>query len=139
MKKSNKVSDQAFVQEFERGMLRSAFVSAFWAVIQARKAETGLTLSQLADRLGINKSAVSRWFSGTKPNWEIDTISDLAIALEVDVEVVVVDRKMNRRFGPAGEIQPLTLGAGTTPSSGQHPILPGTDTVSAVSIRLEAA
>lgn len=139
MKSSKQSSKEALVQEFERGVLRSAFVSTFWAVIQARKAETGLTLSQIADRLGINKSAISRWFSGTKPNWEIDTIADIANALDVDVEVVVADRKSNRRFGPSGEIQPLTVGAGTKPGQGQIPSLPGTDNVlSGISIRREA-
>ncbi|WP_032936115.1 helix-turn-helix transcriptional regulator [Mesorhizobium sp. WSM3626] len=144
MKKSKTISDQEFAQEFERGILRSAFVSTFWAVIQARKVETGFTLTQLADRLGINKSAISRWFSGTKPNWEISTIADIANALDVDVEVTVVDRHSNRRFGPAGEIRNPTRAPSTNRicvtsrrvSDGNSP---STDVVVTQIIRSEAA
>ncbi|MGX7873918.1 helix-turn-helix domain-containing protein [Mesorhizobium sp. ORM6] len=142
MKSSKQSSKETFIQDFERGVLRSAFVSTFWAVIQARKAETGLTLSQLADRLGINKSAISRWFSGTNPNWEISTIADIANALDVDVEVVAIDRHSTRRFGPAGEIRysPIRV-TGTNPVPvGTHASdrnSPSTDVV--VPIRSEAA
>jgi transcriptional regulator with XRE-family HTH domain len=96
-------SDLQFSRDFERSILRSAFVNVFWAVIVARKKDGGFTLKNLADRLGIGKSSVSRWFSG-EPNWEMNTMADIAHALDVTLNVEAVDRKTGKRFGPAGEI-----------------------------------
>ena len=101
--RSRKQTDDEFAREFERGVLRSAFVSVFWAVIEARKAGDKFTFKELAQKLGRDKSAVSRWFT-SEPNWEISTVADIAAALDVNIEVIAVDRATGRRFAPDGEV-----------------------------------
>lgn len=90
-------------REFRSNLLRSAMVSAFWGVISARR-EAGMKLVDVAEKLGINKSAISRWFSGPTPNWSLSTISDLANALDVEVEIVLRDRKTGEVFTPTGKV-----------------------------------
>lgn len=103
MKRKRPEVDAKFRRALEQSMLRSALVSVFWAVITVRKSAGGFTLKELAERLSIDKSAVSRWFSG-EPNWELNTVADIADALEVDLIIEAVDRRSGRRFSPAGEI-----------------------------------
>lgn len=114
MKRRKKEVDDQFMRDFDRGLLRGAFVSAFWSVIQVRKKEDGLTLKAIADRLGVDKSAVSRWFA-SEPNWELNTVADIAGSLDVDVTVEFTDRKTGRRFGPAGEIVAATPTSSVSP------------------------
>jgi ribosome-binding protein aMBF1 (putative translation factor) len=83
-------------------MLRSSFVSLFWTVLQNR----GLKLQWLADKLNVDKSAVSHWFS-TQPNWTIDTIADIAYALELELKVTAVDRSTGIAYtanGPSNRL-----------------------------------
>ena len=98
--KSSK-SDPKFTLSYERGMLRSAFVSLFWGIIMERKKRGGFTLLALAKILGANKGEVSRWFNGD-PNWTINTIANLASALNVDLKITAVDRDTGAVFTPAG-------------------------------------
>jgi DNA-binding Xre family transcriptional regulator len=103
MKRSN--SKEALLAEYERGMLRSAFVSLFWSIIAYRKAHGRFALKMLADRIGIHKSASTRWFSGERPNWTVNTIADIANALEVEIEITATDRKTGVRFASYGIIE----------------------------------
>lgn len=80
---------------YERQMLRSAFQSLFWNVILTRKREDGFNFKALADKLGINKSYISRSFS-SPPNWQIDKLADMADALGVDLVVEARDRENPR-------------------------------------------
>lgn len=98
---TNKFDDR-FDREFGRQMLRSEFVSAFWAVITERKTKEKFTLTKLAEKLSRNKSVVSRWFSNN-PNWELDTISDIAHALEVDVSITLRDKANGEVFDATGK------------------------------------
>ena len=59
---------------YDREMLRSAFVSLFWSIISRKNQHGGFPLKTLADKIGVHKSAPSRWFSGGHPNWTINTI-----------------------------------------------------------------
>lgn len=86
--------------DYDRLMLRSSFVSLFWSALQAK----GMTMLALARKLRVDKSAVSRWFSG-QPNWELDTVSDIANALDLDLTVMATDRKTRVTYTPAGPIQ----------------------------------
>jgi hypothetical protein len=88
--------------EFDRGMLRSAFVSLFWNVIAYKKAQGQYSLKRFSDELGVNKSAPSRWFSGDRPNWQINTIADIARALDVELEIQAKDRQSGVIFAPHG-------------------------------------
>jgi transcriptional regulator with XRE-family HTH domain len=100
-----------FLRDYKRSVLRSTFRSLFWAVFSHRKTAEGTNLKEVADRLNVDKSSVSRWFSGD-PNWEINTIADIAAALNVDIRVMAVDQRTGRRFAPFGEIA-QTPGTGT--------------------------
>jgi hypothetical protein len=91
-------------REYDRTMLRSAFQSLFWSVLLARKRQSNLTLKGLADKLGINKSYVSRSFS-SPPNWQIDRVSDMSEALDVDLIVAARDRKTGLIFMPSGVLE----------------------------------
>jgi transcriptional regulator with XRE-family HTH domain len=85
-------SHEERLREYDREMLRSTFVSIFWAAITERRKTGKFTLQSIADKLGIDKSAVSRWFSGDSPNWETDTIADIAGVLDLELDVTAVER-----------------------------------------------
>jgi len=93
---------------YDRQMLRSAFQSLFWNVILTRKRQNGFNFKALADKLGINKSYVSRSFS-SPPNWQIDKVADMSEALGVDLIIEARDRKNpNVIYTPSGIRQPAT-------------------------------
>lgn len=106
---SRKTKTIDFLQEYNREMLRSAFVSVFWSVITEKKRK-GFTLSALAEKLDVHKSVVSRWFSGRSPNWSLNTISDVANALDLHVKVTAVDRQSGKVFDEKGDIQIPSIG-----------------------------
>jgi hypothetical protein len=110
--KKTKTKEQRLL-EYDRAMPRSAFVSLFWAVISDRKRRGKYTLQMLADKLGTNKSSVSRWFSKDPPNWRIDTISDVASALQLDMEIRATDRITGTVFTSSGISAPVQVS--TTP------------------------
>jgi transcriptional regulator with XRE-family HTH domain len=85
----SKTDDPKFERAYYRAMLRSAFLSMFWAVISDRK-KSGLTLISLAKAIGSSKHEVSRWFNGD-PNWTINTIAAIAHALKLTLRVQAVD------------------------------------------------
>lgn len=89
-------------REYDRALFRSELVSLFWAVIMERKrAPDGFTLKKLAALLSVDKAQVSRWFNEL-PNWEANTVADIASALDVNLELIAKDRKTGRIFSPAG-------------------------------------
>lgn len=86
-------------RDYDRHMFRSTLVTLCWNVITEKKrAPGGFKLQTLANALGVHKSTVSRWFSSSLPNWEADTLADIANALNVDIEVNAIDRASGRRF-----------------------------------------
>jgi len=94
-------------------MLRSTFVSLFWGVISERRRRTKFTLQSLADKLGTDKSAVSRWFSGELPNWTVDKIADVAGALDLELRIEATD-KSGAVFTASG---PITQSAALPPTT----------------------
>lgn len=94
---------ETLIRDFDRGMLRSAFVSLFAGVVRAKKRSTGFTFQKLADALGVDKSAVSRDFRGD-PNWTVNKIADLANALDVEISIQARDRATGAVFTPAGPV-----------------------------------
>lgn len=102
---SRRKSKEALLAGYDREMLRSAFVSIFWAIITYKKEHGGFALKTLADKIGINKSAPTRWFSGQRPNWTADTIADIASALGVDVDIKARDRETGIVFTSHGPIR----------------------------------
>lgn len=105
---SMKKTDPKFRRSFERGVLRAAFKSLFWAIITERKKRPeGFKLTELAKAISTSKHEVSRWFNGD-PNWTVNTIANVADALDVDVRIEAVDRKSGVVFTPAGAVQTQT-------------------------------
>lgn len=90
---------------YDRQMLRAAFQGVFLSVLQTRKKQSGYQLQDLATATSNFKSTISRWFSPDLPNWQIDTIADLADALEVDVIFQARDRATGEIHTPQGVIQ----------------------------------
>ncbi len=98
-----------YTRDYRRQMTRAAFQSLFWSVLLKRKQDSGLTLKGLADKLGIHKSYMTRSFS-SPPNWQIDKLSDLADALEVELVVEARDQKTGRTFTAFGiQSSPMTM------------------------------
>jgi hypothetical protein len=95
-------TDPKRLQNYRRQMLRSSFVSLFWSVIQHRRNTGKLQLQEVAHRLGRDKSVVSRWFSPDPPNWTLDTVADIAGALDVDLRIEAVERSTGLVFSPSG-------------------------------------
>jgi transcriptional regulator with XRE-family HTH domain len=95
----SKTDDPKFERAYYRAMLRSAFLSMFWAVISDRKKQ-GLTLVSLAKAIGSSKHEVSRWFKGD-PNWTLNTIAAIAHALKLTLRVQAVDEHGNV-YGSSG-------------------------------------
>jgi hypothetical protein len=92
------------MREYDRAVLKSKIASMFWSVIQDRKSAAKFTLQSVADRMGVDKSRLSRWFSGGEPNWQLNTVSDLANALDLAVEIRAMDRRTGAIYGPAGRV-----------------------------------
>lgn len=61
-------------------------------------------MKDVADKLAINKSVVSRWFSGKSPNWEMNTVADIADALDLEIRIEAVDRNTGHVFSCTGEV-----------------------------------
>jgi Helix-turn-helix len=100
--------------QYDRAMLRSAFCSMFWGVISERRETGQLILAGLADALGIHKSVISKWFTGrSRPNWEINTIADLAHVLDLELDIKATDRNTGRVYTPSGVVRPGETSAGT--------------------------
>lgn len=113
---------------FDREMLRSAFVSMFWSVISDRKRRGGYMLQTLADALGCHKSAVSRWFSNEPPNWTLDTVADIAGALDVELHIEARDRQTGIVHTAAGPMPTVHVYSGgqiqTTTTASMLPAQP---------------
>jgi len=99
-----KQSKETRLRQYDRLMLRSAFVSLFWTAITERKRRFKFTLQELARLVGTNKSAVSRWFRASPPNWTIDTIADIAGALNLELTIEATDRTTGTKFSASGPV-----------------------------------
>jgi hypothetical protein len=95
-----------FMRKYDRQMLRSAFVSMFWAVIADRKRRDGYRLLDLADALRVGKSVISKWFSrsGSPANWNLSTMADIASALDVEIDVQLRERSTGVVYKPSGKV-----------------------------------
>jgi|GEM_PF-1765852 len=96
----HKTTRESLTKDVERAMLRSAFVSLFWNIMKTK----GITRQQLSDKIGVNKSAPSRWFSEDRPNWRVDTIADIASALAVEIEVTAYDMVTGHQYSITGPV-----------------------------------
>jgi Helix-turn-helix len=124
------------LREYDRAMLRSAFVSLFWAAIYERKQRSKYTLQMLADKLSKHKSGVSRWFSKDPPNWSVDTISDIANALDLEIDLRAADRITGKVFTSSGILSPVQASSRLQQIEGRDAV-PQTET-DQIPIRLNA-
>jgi len=130
-------SKQRLLKAYDREMLRSAFASLFWVVITYRKEHGGFSLKALADRIGVNKSEPSRWFSGPRPNWTLNTVADLAGALGVDLEIRARDSSVGVIFAPYGTVETHVQSA--SPIIGEGPATSTSSTLAAIDRVADAA
>lgn len=90
------------VQEFSAEVMEREIFGAFMLAFDTRREEARLTQSQLAERLGKDKTGTSKLLAGPR-NWTIRTISDMSLALDVVVEISLHDRIIpTRTFTPTG-------------------------------------
>lgn len=116
MSKSKISPEEKLDRELSRDLMRSAFRSLFWNVFSYKKKHEGYALKAMADHLCVDKSLVSRWFSND-PNWSLNTVADIASALNVEIKIMAIAKDSGTKFGPAGEIQPVwTVISGNEPS-----------------------
>lgn len=101
-------NDLKVLRAVDREVLRDAFVSLFWGVIEKRQREGDFKMADLAAACGKDKTAVSHWFSDELPNWTENTIADIARGLDVELIIKARDRKDGTIITPYGvENQPL--------------------------------
>lgn len=91
--------------DYDRLMLRSAFVSLFWGAMQ----DQNRPLKFLSKELKVDKSAISRWFSSNPPNWQIDTISDLARALDLEITITAKPRDGSSKMYTSAGVQEIKV------------------------------
>jgi transcriptional regulator with XRE-family HTH domain len=105
-------------QEFSSHVMEREVFGAFMLAFDARRSESGMTQSQLAERLGKDKTGTSRLLSAPR-NWTIRTISDLSMALNVVVEISLRDRvEPARVFTAAGVTYVSAPATSVSPFSG---------------------
>ena len=58
-------------------------------VLKSRRMELGLTMKELADKVGVSEGTISRWESGDIENMRRDKIAALAAALQVSPSTIM--------------------------------------------------
>lgn len=96
--------NEKFLREFSQQMLRSMVQSVFVSVFNGRRKKNKLTQSELAKKMGVNRSIISRDLA-VPPNWTVDKISDMAEALNVDIEIIARDRETGECHTARGVIK----------------------------------
>lgn len=112
------IDNGTYEDTLRRNMLRASFHSLFWSVILHRKKHFGLKMQDIATKLGVNKSFVSRSFS-SPANFRSDTLSDFADALDLDLIIEARDRTTGRIFTPYG-IRDVAVTTSDVPVDGLH-------------------
>jgi transcriptional regulator with XRE-family HTH domain len=93
--------ERKMIQEYDRDLLRSAFEGVFWSVVEKRRA-AGMTFQDIADAAGRDKTTVSKWFNDDQKNWTIETLADIAGALDVELVIRARERKDGTMHTPSG-------------------------------------
>jgi hypothetical protein len=89
---SNAVSRyDANEREFLGLLLSRSIFGALYSALTVRKTDLDLTRAEFGNRVGRDKTGVSKILKGPG-NWTIMKISDVANALDLDIEVYFVDR-----------------------------------------------
>lgn len=59
------------------------------SIIRSRREELGLTMKEVADKVGVSEGTISRWESGDIQNMKRDKIASLAKALDMSPAVIM--------------------------------------------------
>ena len=79
---------------FFRQRMKNRLYEAVIAAVEDAARTNGMRKKDIAQKLGVHPSQVTRWLSGPA-NWEVDTISDLLFAVGADLDfdaVLFADR-----------------------------------------------
>jgi len=96
--RSRRLADPEFQSHYERHRREIDAVDRIVAAIEARRVELGLTKADLARLVGRKPESVRRLLSGNLVNPTLTTVSEMAIALGMEVVM--------RPTIPAGELGP---------------------------------
>ena len=84
-------------------------------IIRTRREELGLTMKELADRVGVSEGTISRWEGGQIQNMKRDKIARLASALRIPPAVLMdweeYDREVVQRDDEAYKLYQLAKDA----------------------------
>lgn len=98
------------MRDYDRMFFSESVISLFWAVIKDKRKRGKFTLQSVADAAGVDKSKISRDFSGA-PNWQLNTMVDYASALGIDLEIRARDRQTGAIITPSGPVEsPYLMG-----------------------------
>lgn len=116
MKTPRVQTEERRLNVYDRAMFRSGILGIFWQAIQDKKRRDRFTLQDVATKLHIGRSAVSRWFSGDPPNWQADTMVDIANALDLDLIITARSRITGTMYSASGSSAPESAHASTSGS-----------------------
>ncbi len=73
---------------FFRQRMRNRLYDVVIAAVEEAAATRGIRKRDIAEKLGVNPSQVTRWLSGPG-NWGADTISDLLYAVDAELDPII--------------------------------------------------
>lgn len=115
---------------FQQRFKNRIFEAVMGHFVERAKTE-GLTRKDLAERLGKDPALVSRWLSAPS-NWSLDTVSDLLVALDAELEVDVVPfearARANHRLSGTHDSR-ATFWASATPATKHADVSTNTKTL----------
>ncbi len=86
------LADPAFRAGFERKLAKISAIAELLGAIEAARARKQVPKAEVARRIERRPEAISRLLSGRDQNPTLDTIADLADALDLEIEVRVKER-----------------------------------------------
>lgn len=98
---------------YARATTRLIVAQAIWKTWEKIQQEENLDQQWLADRLGKNKSQISRLMKGPG-NWTLDTVSDLLEALES--RITNLEIKRYKEIAKSSEVEPALSELGSHPT-----------------------
>lgn len=100
--------DPEFKEGFERKLANIRSFAELMQAMERARAARKLSKKAVADRMGRHPSAVSRLLCGEGPNPTLETIADLADALDLTLSIEVRPRpKRSKQPAPAVAVKAL--------------------------------
>lgn len=92
------LTDPAFRAGFERKLAKITAIAELLTSFEAARAKRQIPKAEVARRIDRRPEAVSRLLSGRDQNPTLDTIADLAFALDLEIEVRIKERPKRARL-----------------------------------------